>query len=198
MSLPDLRPPDPLGARVDLFVPSRANVYAGYILAGLFALAGLALLMYGLRQIPLLLGPPNDPTDRKDAMSALVFGLLLGFLIMGAGYMFGLVAWSLAGGGVEVCENGFRAWPAKPGSFAVLWSGVAWIEERFVREHIPAGYGGLLIPRKVMRQLAIVFRDGHTPFVWDRENFTGVGRLAKRLRAAADAHAIPWLAVQPD
>lgn len=193
MNSPEAQPPAlALGARVELFTPARANIYVGFVLGTLIAVGGLVLAGLGLAQVPTVIAAPT-PQAREGAIGSLISGLLIGGVLTFLRAAGVWVSRSLLGTGIEVCENGLRWLPVKTGSDAVPWADVARIEERFLREDIPAELVvGLLFRPIAARHLLIVHPDGRQ-FTINREVISRVGLLAKRLRTAADAHAIPWV-----
>lgn len=195
MTSPEALPPAPsLGARVELFTPSRVNVYVGYVFGTLLLLGGLALVGAGLSQISGIRNPPN-PKAHEDAIGRLVGGLLVGGLLVFLGGAGIAVARSLAVAGVEVCENGLRSWPPGPNSYNVLWSEIACIEERHVRDEVSVELGGPLLSRTYRR--FVIIRHDRERFTFDRDMMTGIGRFGKRLRAAAEVYGIEWVAGPP-
>lgn len=191
MDTPEAQPPA-LGPRVELFTASRANGYVGFVLGVLLAVGGFAMAGCGLTQIPAVKDAPT-PKAQEDAIGRLVGGLLVGGLLALFGILGVGVARSLAGTGVEVCENGFRRWPVGPDAIAVFWGEVARIEERFVRDEVPLKLGGPLLSEP-HRVFVIVCRDG-LQFMFSRENIGGLGRLGKLLKTIAERHAIPWVVI---
>jgi hypothetical protein len=193
MDTPEAQPPTPsLGSRIELFTPSRANVYVGFVLGTLITVGGLGMAGCGLSQIPAVRAAPDEKA-KDQAVTGVVGGLFVGAFLSLMGILGIWTAHSLVGTGVEVCENGLRWWPPGPESTVALWEDVARIEEQFVRDKVPMRLGGPLLSQ-TFREFEVICRDDRR-FKFDRENISGIGRLGKRLRAIATAKAIAWVVV---
>jgi hypothetical protein len=186
-----------LGQRLEIFGPWRANVYAGYAIAGIFALLGTAMLVWGLSQI-LTLRHAASPTARKEAKGDLILGLIVGLLLFLVSVVFGYLARIMSGNRLDIHEYGFRIWFHGGGGDSVFWQDVTRIEERLVPDAAPdLGVISLLIPTTAVRRIAIVRSDGR-PFEFDRETVHRLGRLIKRLRVLAGQRAIEWKVVRQE
>ena len=193
MQTPATPPPDPpLGPRVELFTASRASIYVGFVLGTLITLGGLGMAGCGLTEIPAARSGAT-PKEKERAIGGVIGGLLVGGLLALFGIAGIWVSRSLAGAGVEICENGFRRWPPGPDSVAVLWGDVTSIEEHFIRDTVPLKLGGPLMSQ-TFRRFVVVCRNDRQ-FAFDYENIRRIGRLGKRLQEIAMAHSIPWVVV---
>jgi hypothetical protein len=190
------QPDPPLGPRVELFTASRASVYVGFVLGTLITLGGLGMAGCGLTEIPAARAAAT-PKEKERATAGFLGGLFVGGLLA----LFGIggiwMARSLAGTGVEICENGFRVWPPDPDAIPILWGDVTRIEEQFIRDRVPLKLGGPLMSQ-TFRRFVVVCRNGRQ-FAFDYENIRRIGRLGKRLREIALARSIQWVIVgKPD
>ena len=60
-------PVSPLGSRIEVFFPWRANVYAGYVLTALLVLGAFGLTVWGLADFLEAVKLPRDSEERKAA-----------------------------------------------------------------------------------------------------------------------------------
>ena len=185
----------PLGTRLEVFNPWRANVYAGYILTALFALGGLFWVCYGCAHLVVAVRLPPNSEERKAAGREFLLAFL-GFELLMLAVVFGWYTRLVARSRLELCEHGFRYQGCGIAECNVLWLDVIRIEEHFVEDATPAELFpmDLVFAAKVIRQFVIFHRDGRG-FSFDRETVYRLGRFGKSLKTAAERHAIPWVIV---
>lgn len=163
-------------------------------MGSLFILAGFSIIGgCGLREVPDI-AKARTKEERKRPVGRLLGGLCFGCVVAALGFAGYWVARSFRGTGVEVCENGLRQWPPKPDSVSSLWGELIRIEDHYDYVKVPMKLGGPLLSESYRTIVVVCLNEKR--IVCDRQSVTAVGRLAKRLRAVASAHSIPWLVIK--
>jgi hypothetical protein len=192
------KPASPLGRCLEVFHPSRANVYAGYALTALFGFGGLALILWGLASLSTAMRLPLNSEERK-AVGFNFLSVFPGLAVSLAAIAFGWYTRGVARCRVEFCEHGFRHWLHGTQAIDVFWVDVIRIEEQFIEDAVPPELSpmDMAFPPTVIRQFVVVHRDGRQ-FSFDQERVKRLGRLGTLLKEIASQKAIPRAVIKPE
>lgn len=187
-----------LGDCVLVFRPAVGNIVAGYILAGLFLMAGAASVCFSVRKaseaawnLPLW---DNEP--RTWCWTLFGFFCLLGVVLGGLGAWLAVFATRLISCRVEWCRDGFR-YVSRRTDDEVRWNEIRAVQERIVYERPPVvkGPAQLLLPKIASVSYMVTAATGKD-YDFDGNSVKAIKRLGNLLREEAKRHALPWTTVE--
>jgi hypothetical protein len=184
------------GEPIELFRPMTANIVAGFIIAAIMIIAGVAFIGFPLRGA--YQAHWNLPFKVDKGWCWLAVGLfnVLGVGLVVGGVMLSAYSKRLISSWTEVSPDGFRnCWRGDLAS--VRWADVSRIKETILHERPPVlkAPANMLLPTVASRSYTITTKEGKE-YGFDGNSIKAIKRFGKRLHQEAERIGLPWETVE--